>query len=425
MAEVITRTHREEWARIVAGLARKLGDLDIAEDMAAEAFAEAATRWPVEGVPPRPGAWLTTTARRKAIDRLRREAHRHQKHLDAQLVNAASDPEPVGAVGDDRLRLLFTCCHPALSQDAQVALTLRAVGGLTVAEIAQAFLVQETTMGQRISRAKAKIRAAHIPFRVPAAADLPARIDGVLAVLYLIFNEGYFASGDSTDPIRRELTSEAIRLTRLARELLPDDTEVAGLLALMLLTEARTPARLSVEGRLVRLDEQNRDTWDQSLITEGLSICQAAFDTHTAEGRSAGRYLLIAAINAVHVRARRAECTDWSEIADLYSRLEIIDPGPIVALSKAIAIAERDTPEAGLLLVDRLESALAGHHAFHVARAELLRAAGRVSEALDAYDRAIPLAANTAEVAHLRTRRAQLTHPPHRLRAGESKEQRR
>ena len=300
VAEAIARVHREEWARVVASLAKRFGDLDLAEEAAAEAFAVAVERWPADGVPPQPGAWLTTTAARKAIDRLRRESKRHDKQAEAGRIHDPEPHEPVGAVEDDRLRLLFTCCHPALAMEARVALTLRLVGGLTVAEIARAFLVQETTMGRRITRAKAKIRQAHIPYRVPAADDLPARVGGVLAVLYLVFNEGYLATGPGVDPLRADLTAEAIRLTRLVHALLPDDGEVTGLLALMLLTEARRSARVSSGGELVTLDEQDRGRWDTALVAEGHRLVRERI----AAGRPPGRFQLLAAINAVHTSAR-------------------------------------------------------------------------------------------------------------------------
>ncbi|WP_203136897.1 RNA polymerase sigma factor [Microbacterium sp. JZ31] len=414
-AEVIARVHREEWARVVAGLARRHGDLDLAEETAAEAFAAAVERWPVDGVPPNPGAWITTTAHRKAIDRLRREARRDDKQQEALMLHDDSPAEPVGAVDDDRLRLVFTCCHPALSMEARVALTLRVVGGLTVAEIAHAFLVQETTMGQRISRAKAKIRAARIPYRVPDAEDLPARVDGVLAVLYLIFNEGYLASGEQSEPIRRDLTGEAIRLTRLVRDLLPAGSrergEATGLLALMLLTEARAAARVSADGELVRLDEQDRGAWDRALIAEGTALVRERLDAVArGEGRP-GRYEILAAINAVHVSAPHARDTDWSQIVALYGQLERIDPNPIVTLNKAIAVAEFDSPDVALAIVDRLSDRLGDYHALHTTRAELLRRLGRSSDARTAYDHAIALARNTAERAHLIRRRGQLAAP--------------
>src|SRR5215213_5425471 len=294
--EAITQAHHEDWARVVAALTRRFGDLEIAEEAAAEAFAAAIERWPADGVPPNPGAWLTTTANRKAIDRIRRENKRDDKQKEAQLVYDDDPPEPLDAIDDERLRLIFTCCHPALAMETRVALTLRMVGGLTVAEIARAFLVQETTMGRRITRAKAKIKAAHIPYRVPSAEDLPARVSGVLAVLFLVFNEGYLATGPDTDPVRHDLTAEAIRLTRLLRALMPADGEVAGLLALMLLTEARRTARVSASGELVALDEQDRGTWDAALIAEGHRLVRERL----AAGEAPGRYQILAAINAVH-----------------------------------------------------------------------------------------------------------------------------
>ncbi|MGW9183055.1 RNA polymerase sigma factor [Agromyces sp. NPDC055661] len=404
----ITRVHRDEWARVVASLARRFGDLDLAEEMAAEAFATAVERWPRDGVPPNPGAWITTTANRKAIDRLRREARRASKQQEALMLRDDSPPEPVGAVADDRLRLLFTCCHPALSMEARVALTLRMIGGLTVAEIAHAFLVQEGTMARRITRAKDKIAAARIPYRVPEVEDLPARVAGVLAVLYLVFNEGYLASGTESEPVRHDLTAEAIRLTRLVRTLLPDDGEVAGLLALMLLTEARASARVSAAGELVPLDEQDRGTWDRAMIAEGLAVVRERLDVVARGEAVPGRYQLLAAIGAVHTSAPDARDTDWSQVVALYERLAAIDPSPIVALNRAIAVAELDGPEAGLDAVDRLGEALDGYHAFHAARAELLRRLARPAEARGAYDRAIELAGNSAEVAYLTGRRGQL-----------------
>ncbi|WP_354517382.1 sigma-70 family RNA polymerase sigma factor [Paenarthrobacter sp. 4246] len=409
--EAISRTHREEWARIVAGLVRRFGDLDIAEEMAAEAFAAAFERWKTEGVPPNPGGWITTTANRKAIDWFRREARREAKHVQAFLINDPEPPSPLGVLEDDRLRLVFSCCHPALPLDARVALTLRIIGGLTVPEIAHAFLVRETTMGQRISRAKEKIRTSRIPYRIPVAEDLPARIDGVLAVLYLIFNEGYFASAPDTPPIRRELTGEAIRLTRLVHALLPEEGEVAGLLALMLLTEARTPARLSIEGDLVRLDAQDRGSWDRNLIAEGLAIIGQTQKSLQLKQTPPGRYLLTAEINAVHDTAPNADNTDWSQIVDLYNQLERLDPGPIVTLNKAIAISELNSPEVALTIVDSLKVRLDGYHAFHATRAELLHTL-KPTESRTAYDRAIALATNTAEIAHLIRRRDQLAPTP-------------
>ncbi|WP_448002386.1 RNA polymerase sigma factor [Agromyces bauzanensis] len=402
--EEISRAHREEWARVVASLTRRFGDLDVAEDAAAEAFAIAVERWPADGVPPNPGAWLTTTANRKAIDRIRREHKRDDKQREAHMLSDHDPPEPVGAIDDDRLRLIFTCCHPALAIEARVALTLRLVGGLTVPEIARAFLVQESTIGQRITRAKAKIRANRIPYRVPSADDLPARISGVLAILYLVFNEGYLATGPDTDPVRHDLTAEAIRLTRLIHALMPDDGEVAGLLALMLITEARRTARVSANGELVTLDEQDRGAWDTALIAEGHQLVRERL----AAGVTPGRYQILAAINAVHTSARDIRDTDWSQVVALYDQLVRLDPSPIVALNRAIAVAELDGPEVALATVDRLEEKLAGYHAYHATRADLLRRLGRSQESRAAYDDAIALSGNTAETAYLTRRRDQL-----------------
>ncbi|MFB9877981.1 RNA polymerase sigma factor [Planobispora siamensis] len=401
--EAITRAHREEWARLVAFLTRRLGDLDIAEEAAAEAFATAVERWPVDGVPPNPGAWLTTTANRKAIDRLRRESKRGDKHKEAQLSYDDDPPGPADAIDDERLRLIFTCCHPALAMETRVALTLRMVAGLTVPEIARAFLVQESAMGRRITRAKDKIKTARIPYRVPPAEELPGRVSGVLAVLFLVFNEGYLATGPGTDPVRHDLTAEAIRLTRLIRALMPEDGEVAGLLALMLLTEARRTARVS-GGELVPLGEQDRGAWDAALIAEGHRLVRERL----ASGQAPGRYQILAAINAVHTSARDVRCTDWSQVVALYDQLLRLDPSPIVALNRAIAVAELDGPEVALAVVDRLGGKLAGYHAYHATRADLLRRLGRSHESRAAYDEAIELAGNTAETAYLTRRRDQL-----------------
>jgi RNA polymerase sigma-70 factor (ECF subfamily) len=402
--DAIVRVHRDEWARVVAALARRFGDLDVAEEATAEAFATAVERWPEDGVPPNPGGWLTTTANRKAIDRIRRESKRDDKHKQAMMMYDDDPPEALGAIEDERLRLVFTCCHPALAPEARVALTLRMVGGLTVPEIARAFLVQETTMGQRITRAKAKIKAAHIPYRVPSAEDLPARVSGVLAVLFLVFNEGYLASGPDTDPLRHDLTAEAIRLTRMIRALLPEDGEVAGLLALMLLTEARRPARLSAGGELVTLDEQDRGAWDSTLVAEGHALVRERL----ASGVAPGRYQILAAINAVHTSSRDVRDTDWSQIVALYDQLARLDPSPIVVLNRAVAIAELDGPEVALAIVDRVAEQLGEYHAFHATRADLLRRIGRSADSRAAYDRAIELAGNTAETAYLTRRRDQL-----------------
>ena len=399
----ISEAHREEWARLVAALTRRFGDLDIAEEAAAEAFATALVRWPADGVPPNPGAWLTTTAKRKAIDRIRREQKRADKQRQARMLY--DEPaEPRDAIDDERLRLIFICCHPALTLEARVALTLRMVGGLTMPEIARAFLMQESAMGQRITRAKAKITAARIPYRLPSADDLPARVSGVLAVLFLIFNEGYLATGPDTDPVRHDLTAEAIRLTRLIRDLMPDDGEVAGLLALMLLTEARRAARVSANGELIPLDQQDRLAWDTPLIVEGHRLVRERLAT----GVAPGRYQILAAINAVHTSARDVRDTDWSQVVALYDQLVRLDPSPIVALNRAIAIAELDGPRVALATVDRLEERLAGYHAYHATRADLLRRLDRTQESHAAYDQAIALAGNSAEIAYLTRRRDQL-----------------
>jgi len=320
------------------------------------------------------------------------------------LYDNIDPPGPLGAIEDDRLRLIFICCHPALAMETRVALTLRMVAGLTVPEIARAFLVQETTMGQRITRAKAKIKAARIPYRVPSAEDLPARISGVLAVLFLVFNEGYLATGPDSDPVRQDLTAEAIRLTRLIRALLPDDGEVAGLLALMLLIEARRTARVSSSGELVTLSEQDRGTWDAALIGEGHQLVRERLAARVAPGR----YQILAAINAVHTSARDVRDTDWSQVVALYDQLVQLDRSPIIALNRAIAVAELDGPQVALAAVDGLEDKLAGYHAYHAARADLLRRLGRSQQSRAAYDKAIELAGNTAETAYLTRRRDQL-----------------
>ena len=387
---------------MVASLAKRFGDLDTAEEAAAEAFATAVERWPADGVPPNPGAWLTTTANRKAIDRIRRENKRGDKHKEAERMHDDDPPGPPGAIDDERLRLIFTCCHPALAMETRVALTLRMVAGLTVPEIARAFLVQEAAMGRRITRAKIKIREARIPYRVPSAEDLPVRVSGVLAVLFLVFNEGYLATGP--DPLRPGLTAEAIRLTRLIRALLPGDGEVAGLLALMLLTEARRAARVSASGDLVSLKDQDRGTWDAALVAEGHRLVRERL----AAGVAPGRYQILAAISAVHTSTREAQATDWSQVVALYDQLTRLDPSPVIALNRAIAVAELDGPQVGLADVDRLDDRLAGYHAYHATRADLLRRLGRSEQSREAYDRAIELSANTAEAAYLARRRDEL-----------------
>jgi RNA polymerase sigma-70 factor, ECF subfamily len=395
----VERVFREEYGRLIASLVRRFGDIDIAEEAAGEALVVALEKWPEDGVPPNPGGWLTTTAGNRAIDRLRREKRRDAKHQAALMTHDDSPPEPSGPVEDDRLRLLFTCCHPALAPEARIAMTLRLLGGLTVAEIAEAFLVPETTMAQRITRAKKKIAAAKVPYRVPEAADLPERLNGVLTVLFLVFNEGYLASGDG-DPVRADLTTEAIRLSRILRRLLPDEPEVAGLLGLLLLTDARREARLR-HGQLVPLGEQDRAGWDRALIAEGHDLVRECLAINRP-----GRYQILAAINAVHTDAPRAADTDWSQVVALYDQLTRLDPSPIVALNRAVAVAELDGPNVALSLIDGLP--LTGYHAWHAARADLLRRLGRSVEAREAYDAALAATQNSAERAYLRRKRGEL-----------------
>lgn len=395
----LERVFREQHGRIVASLVRRFGDIDLAEDAAGEALVAALERWPRDGSPANPGAWLTTTAARKAIDRLRRESHRDTKHRAALVIVDDTPHEPTGVVADDRLRLVFTCCHPALAPEARVALTLRLLGGLTLAEVAQAFLVPETTMAQRLTRAKRKIAGAHIPYRVPDPAELPQRLAAVLAVVYLVFNEGYLAS--SGVAVRDDLTTEAIRLGRTLVELLPEEPEATGLLALMLLTQARRPARLAADGTLVPLGEQDRGAWDRALLDEGHALVRGCL----ARNRP-GRYQLLAAVNAVHTDAATAAATDWSQIVALYDQLARGDPGPVVALNRAVAVAELDGPEVALAELERLP--LERYHPWHAVRADLLRRLGRTSASRAAYDAALALVDNPAEAAWLARRRDQL-----------------
>lgn len=399
----VERVFREEYGRVVAQLTRRLGDLDLAEDAAAEALAVALERWPAEGLPPNPGAWLTTTAVRRAIDRIRRENQRDDKHRAALMIHDDTPHEATGVVEDDRLRLVFTCCHPALAPEARVALTLRLLGGLTVAEIAAAFLVPETTMAQRITRAKAKIKGAHIPYRVPAAADLPARLEAVLAVLYLVSNEGYLATGDG-EPLRAELTGEALRLTRVLRELLPDDAEVAGLLALQLLVAARRPARLDDGGALVPLDRQDRTRWDRAMVAQGHELVRGCLARVAAGGPPPGRFQVLAAIQAVHTDAATFDLTDWRQVLALYDQLRALDPSPLVRLNRAIALAELDGAQVALAEVERLAPALERYPGWHSTRAALLRRLDRADEARAADEAALALTANPAARAFLEQR---------------------
>ncbi|TSE02112.1 RNA polymerase sigma factor [Skermania sp. ID1734] len=399
VAAALDEVFRAEFGRVVATLIRRFGNIDLAEDMAAEAFVEASRRWPVEGMPPNPGAWLTTTARNRGIDRLRRESSRDAREAEAHSMTVSDDSEPLSTIPDDRLRLFFTCCHPALATEVHTALTLRLLGGLSVAEIAAAFLVPERTMAQRITRAKRKIAAAKIPYAVPRDAELPRRLRGVLAAIYLVFNEGYLPSSGSD--VRTDLCAEAIRLARVLRSLMPDEPEVIGLLALMLLTDARRPARFA-DGVLVPLAEQDRTAWNRGLIAEGHELARWCL----RRGQP-GQYQILAAINAVHTDTMHAEHTDWRQIVALYDQLWAIAPTPVVALNRAIAVAETEGATAGLAIAETLS--LDGYHPYHAALADLQRRAGRLAEARTSYDRAIELAASPGQRRYLRRRRDELS----------------
>jgi RNA polymerase sigma-70 factor (ECF subfamily) len=395
----IERVFRTEYCRSVAVLVRLFGDIDVAEEAVQDAFTTAVERWPLTGLPPSPAGWIITTARNRAIDRFRREASREERHAEASRLLApderrSDETADEDLVHDDQLRLIFTCCHPALDPAVQVALTLRLLGGLTTAEIARAFLIPEPTMAQRLVRAKSKIRDAGIPYRIPSEADLPGRVRAVLAVVYLVFNEGYTASsGDRL--VREDLCAEAIRLGRLLAALMPDEPEVMGLLALMLLIESRRAARVTPEGALIQLPDQNRERWDRVLIAEGQAIVRQCLQRNQP-----GPYQIQAAINAVHSDAQTAAATDWQQVLQLYDQLFSVAPSPIVALNRAVAVAEVDGPQAALALVDGLD--LDRYHVFHAVRADLLRRLDRTGEAALAYEAAIAHSENAAERDFLR-----------------------
>ncbi|MFF7070017.1 RNA polymerase sigma factor [Streptomyces pseudovenezuelae] len=401
--EAVAAAFREEWGQVLATLIRVTGDWDLAEECAQDAFAQALDRWRRDGVPRRPGAWLTTTARHRAMDVLRREAVGARKLQEAAMLTAPEEPYDDSGVHDDRLRLIFTCCHPALHIEARVALTLRTLAGLTTPEIARAFLVPEATMAQRLVRAKKKIRNAGIPYRVPPAHLLPERTTGVLGVIYLLFNEGYAATSGA-DLVRRNLCAEAIRLARVLARLMPDEPEALGLLALLLLHDARRETRVDADGELVTLEDQDRTAWDHAEVEEGATLLETAL----RRGRP-GPYQIQAAIAACHTTAATAEDTDWADIAALYGELARLVPSPVVRLNRAVALGMADGPDAGLALVAELEreGELNGYHLLPATRADLLRRSGRRTEAARAYERALELVENDTERHFLEKRLAE------------------
>ncbi len=419
--EDVEALYRREWGPILATLIRRLGDFDVAEESLQEAFAAAIQQWPVQGAPGEPVGWLVQTAKHKAIDRLRRGSLYTEKLgalAEIAAIERADGTSEAPSIRDDLLRLLFTCCHPTLAADAQVALALRTLGGLTTEEIARAFLVPVPTLAQRLVRAKKKIRDAAIPYRIPDPDELPQRLESVLAVVYLIFTEGHAAThGDA--PIRADLCTEAIRLSRLLVQHFPQSGEARGLLALLLLTDARREARLDAEGHVVSLEEQDRSRWDRAKIAEGEAVLDAVIDDGTL-----GPYALQAAIAAVHARAARAEDTDWPRIAAFYGLLAQLTPSPVVELNRAIAVAMADGPDRGLPLLDALETGgeLVDYHLLAAARADLFRRAGRLDEAADAYRRALSLASNEAERRFLARRIEECADPSHGSGRGGTRE---